>query len=69
MMKIIKLGRDPSETPVHGRCNNCGTEVEFELGEGTITNDQRDGDFVTVQCPVCQRKIHSAVPPRHSKDT
>ena len=58
-MFIIKRGKKPEDTVNRGTCNRCRTEVEFRRSEGEVTHDQRDGDFVSVDCPVCGHKIHS----------
>lgn len=58
-MKIIKRGKVPGKREHTGTCHNCGTVVRFRQEEGKVTHDQRDGDFVTVTCPVCGNQIHS----------
>ena len=60
-MKILKRGTRPAESIHTGTCCTCNTEVEFARSEGKITYDQRDGDFVTVKCPVCGSSIHSQI--------
>jgi RNase P subunit RPR2 len=60
-MKILKEGKRPEDTVHRGTCNRCNTEFEFVRSEGTVTNDQRDGDFVSVDCPVCGSRVHSAL--------
>lgn len=60
-MDILFRGTPPNEREREGTCNNCGTQVRFRESEGKVTHDQRDGDFVTVNCPVCARQIHVAL--------
>ncbi len=60
-MHIIKRGTPPQEREYEATCRNCRTEVRFQQSEGTVTYDQRDGDFVTVKCPVCGQPIHTAL--------
>lgn len=57
-MKIIKQGIDPKTLVYKGSCNNCSTEVEFDRSEGKVTYDQRDGDYISVECPTCKHKIN-----------
>jgi ribosomal protein S27E len=57
-MKIIKQGTPRSEDVFEGRCMDCKTVVQFKRSEAKYTPDQRDGDFLTVACPVCGRAIH-----------
>lgn len=58
MIKITKQGKKPELKEYVGTCRNCKTEVEFQQQDGTVTHDQRDGDFITVTCPVCQQNIY-----------
>lgn len=60
-MKIISRGVPPSEAIHRATCTTCKTEVEFERKEGKMVYDQRDGDSVTVTCPVCGATIWAAV--------
>lgn len=60
-MRVIKEGQRPDAFVHHGTCYTCKTEVEFKRSEGEITYDRRDGDFVTVTCPVCGGRIHSQI--------
>ena len=60
-MLVLKQGTKPDEITHEGTCNHCGTVVSFERGEGRVTHDQRDGDFVTVDCPTCNSQIHSSI--------
>jgi endogenous inhibitor of DNA gyrase (YacG/DUF329 family) len=56
-MKIISKGVDPKTMPIMATCNKCGTTVEFMPSEAKYSSDQRDGDFYTVECPVCTGSI------------
>lgn len=58
MIKIIKVGREPDLKEYTGVCRHCQTEVEFQQQDGIVTHDQRDGDFITVTCPLCQNNIY-----------
>lgn len=60
-MKILKEGKRPEATVHRGTCNWCDTEIEFARHEGTVTHDQREGDYVSVDCPVCGHSVHSAL--------
>ena len=60
-MKIIKRGTPPPDAVHTGTCHTCKTEVEFVRSEGKVTYDQREGNIVTVECPVCRGNIRSHI--------
>lgn len=53
-MKIIERGPNPVEKLYRIKCRQCSTIFEFERHEATTTRDSRDGDFVSIPCPVCK---------------
>lgn len=61
-MRIVKMGKPPGDEKFKCKCNGCGTVVEFLKGEAKYINDQRDGNYYEVQCPVCPRRITKAAP-------
>ena len=52
-MEIIKRGTLPSEREFFCTCHICKTEYKFKQAEGKVTYDQRDGNLISVTCPVC----------------
>jgi endogenous inhibitor of DNA gyrase (YacG/DUF329 family) len=60
-MKILKKGKRPEDKVYHAECTNCNTEVEFKYSEAKHIFDQRDGDYLTVKCPVCKQFIYTGV--------
>jgi len=56
-MKIIKRGSDPRTEPIQATCRNCQTIFEFHLMEAKYSSDQRDGDFYSIACPVCNQTV------------
>ena len=58
-MKAIKEGMIPGNIVHRASCNQCKTVVEFLRSEGRISYDQRDGDFITIVCPLCRDDIHA----------
>lgn len=53
-MEIIKRGKLPSERTYTTSCGVCKTE--FRCSEADACgryNDWRDGDYLTIKCPVC----------------
>ena len=57
-MEILKKGQIPGDKIHEGSCHLCETRVRFKQSEGKVTYDQRDGNFVTVICPICNGPIH-----------
>jgi hypothetical protein len=60
-VKIIKKGEVPEHKTYRVDCHNCKTEFEFLANEATITRDPRDGDFLTIECPLCGVSVHCGV--------
>ncbi len=56
-MKILKRGLPPEERSIKASCNNCKTVVSFKPLEAQYVPDQRDGDYLRIGCPVCNRFI------------
>lgn len=56
-MKILKHGRLPEEDIFRGTCSYCKTEFECKRHEGKMhyARDQRDENYLTVDCPVCTK--------------
>jgi RNase P subunit RPR2 len=55
-MKIIKEGLIPEEVVYRTTCTKCDTEFEFSEKEAKVTSDQRDGDYVSIPCPLCKNE-------------
>ena len=58
-IEIIKQGRLPEEKRWGFRCRNCGTEFVAHKADGHYFNDQRDGEGLSVQCPLCSKQVTS----------
>jgi len=61
-MKIIKQGIDPKTVPLHGKCGNCKTEVEFTKEEAQQSMD-RNAILYSVPCPICSHQIFGVPDP------
>lgn len=55
-MDIIRKGQIPEEVSVTWTCTKCRSEIRAQRSEGEEHHDQRDGNFVTFVCPVCQHE-------------
>ena len=56
-MKIITQGKLPEEREYTSTCSYCHTVFEYKEKEAKVTHDQRDGSYVTVNCPFCKRVV------------
>jgi RNase P subunit RPR2 len=55
-MKIIHRGEvKPSTCRVV--CGRCKSELEVSESDGSYVSDQRDGDYIEVSCPVCNKTM------------
>lgn len=52
-MKIISQGSHPAQLKYRCTCRKCGTVFEFEKQEALYMTDQRDGDYLLINCPTC----------------
>lgn len=57
-IRVTKQGSLPELDVFAGACQHCKTEVEFERRDARFSEDQRDGAFLTVDCPTCNGSIH-----------
>lgn len=56
-MEILKRGTPPDDREYKGTCHTCDTVVLFKRSEARLVDDQRDGSFLVVKCPICARDI------------
>jgi RNase P subunit RPR2 len=59
-VKVIKL-REPKPALTRFTCGGCGSFIEAGKDDGKYINDQRDGDCVSIRCPVCGRESFISV--------
>lgn len=60
-IEIIQRGTLPGERQHQTRCGACQTIFSFGETDARRISDQRDGDYLTLPCPVCQRPVNKAV--------
>lgn len=60
-MKIITRGRVPEERTYRFECTHCRTVFEAIQRECQYISDQRDGDCMRYNCPVCTRACYASV--------
>ena len=56
-MRIIKSGIKPSERLYQVTCTTCKTEFEFKQSEATFYDDQREGSYYSIKCPICNDSV------------
>jgi hypothetical protein len=59
-MKIIERGVLPSEREWRATCTTCRTRFECLESEGKVCDDQRDGRYLAVACPVCSSMCYGS---------
>lgn len=52
-MEIIKRGQPKNERKYVSECYSCKTIFRFGYTEAKLNHDSRDGDFLSINCPVC----------------
>ena len=57
-IQIIQRGVLPAAIRHKTKCRHCNTIFSFLKSDARLTDDQRDGDFYTIKCPVCSKDHH-----------
>lgn len=58
-MEILKRGIIPENIEIQFKCSNCKSELKASRKDAIKeTYDQRDGNYATFNCPVCNKQIH-----------
>ena len=56
-MEILHKGTPPSARVHEATCNTCKTQIRFKQYEAKYHSDQREGDYLSIGCPVCGHSI------------
>ena len=59
-IEVLERGSPPSEKVYETHCNGCHSKLRFKRSDAQFTSDQRDGDFLSIACPVCGRNVYTA---------
>jgi len=54
-VEIIKRGDLPGDPTHVVTCRHCKTEFRFNESDAREITDWRDGDYLEIACPVCNR--------------
>jgi hypothetical protein len=57
-MRVIKPGKRPEDEEIELTCGHCGAVIAVVISEMECVPDQRDGDYYSIRCPMCQRRIN-----------
>jgi hypothetical protein len=60
-MRIIREGTLPEKQLYTATCWKCTTEFEFSRIEATEVPDQRDGNYLRINCPLCKSSVTKMV--------
>lgn len=69
-VKIVSLGKLPSQREWIATCSQCKTVVEYLQEDATSSGfDQRDGYWSTLKCPLdgCTNEIYGSIKPPQSR--
>lgn len=56
-MEIIRKGVASESKTYRVSCDNCDTLFKFQQLEANWVTDNRDGDYLEVDCPVCGKSV------------
>ena len=56
-IEVVELGTPPDQVEYETRCQKCQSKLKFKRSDAKYVNDQRDGDYLTVECPVCKNLV------------
>lgn len=59
MVDIIEKGELPGEKLYETTCSNCKTRFRFKKDEAKVNYDQREGDYLSIACPLtgCNKTV------------
>jgi RNase P subunit RPR2 len=63
-MNILYRGTLPEDKEYEVVCRNCQSILRFKASEGRLTLSQKEGNFLTIICPICKDSIHQQITAR-----
>lgn len=61
MIEIIAKGnKRPEDRTYRNTCGHCGSILQFKGNDGREVSDQREGDAIVIDCPVCAAEVWTA---------
>lgn len=56
-IEILEKGTPPAARTYTARCRKCTSLLRFAQSDAEYQHDQRDGDFLAIECPVCRAAL------------
>lgn len=56
-MEILRRGSTAADAYHTVTCAHCSSLLRFQRKEAKLVEDQRDGDYYEIRCPVCGEPI------------
>jgi len=56
-VEVIERGTPPEEVNYEVQCQKCISKLKFKRSDAGYVSDQRDGNYLTVECPVCRNLV------------
>lgn len=60
-VKVTTPGILPKDIKYTATCTECMCRFEFTGDDGKTSHDQREGSFITIGCPTCNKPVHQKV--------
>lgn len=56
-IEVLERGVIPGDKTYEARCTSCKSLLRFRQDDARYYPDQRDGDSLQVDCPVCRNSV------------
>lgn len=63
-IEILNRGQLPQDVTYRVTCKCCNSLLRFKRSDADLRHDQRDGDFLAIECPVCHLSVYVADVPQ-----
>ena len=59
--EVLKRGITEDEKVYDATCMKCKSLLRFKRADAEYVSDQRDGDYLKINCPVCRGMVTASV--------
>lgn len=56
-IEVLKRGVTEDEKVYEAVCFSCKSHLRFKRSDAEYVSDQRDGDYLKINCPVCRGMV------------